>query len=98
LIIRTYQETITDALEACFSFEGLNLSDYQAETTLTEGMSYEDALKMAINLEEKTAKFYSDVAEQSGSLLATIPRIFRKVAEKRKKRECELKSLLMKTS
>jgi len=92
-LIRTYQETITDALEACF-IKGLNLIDYLAETTLTEGMSYSDALKMAIELEEKASKFYSDVAERSRSLLATISRVFRKVAERRNNRKLKLKSLL----
>ena len=94
LVIRTYQETITDALEACFSFKGLNLSDYTVETTLTEDTSYSDALKMAITLEEKASKFYLDVAERSKSLLATIPRAFRKVAERRSNRKLKLKSLL----
>lgn len=94
LVTRTYEETITDAIEACFSFKGLNLSDYPTETTLTKGMSYSDALKTAIELEEKAVKFYSDVAEQSKSLLATIPRAFRKVAERRNDRKLKLKSLL----
>lgn len=93
LVIRTYQETITDALEACF-IKGLNLSDYLAETTVTEDMSYSDALKVAIELEEKASKFYSDAAEQTKSLLATIPRAFRKVAERRNNRKLKLKSLL----
>lgn len=94
LVSRTYQETITDAIEACFSFRGLNLSDYLAEATLTEDMSYIDALKMAIELEKKASKFYLDVVEQTKSLLATIPRAFRKVAEIRNNRELKLKSLL----
>lgn len=94
MVTRTYQETITDALEACFSFKGLNLNDYIAETTLTEETSYLETLKMALQLEEKAAKFYLDVAECSRSLLATIPHAFRKVAEKRDNRKFKLKSLL----
>ena len=94
LVVRTYQETITDALEACFSFKGLNLSGYLAETTLTESMNYSDALRMAIELEEKASKFYLDASERSKSLLATIPRAFRKVAERRSNRKLKLKSLL----
>ena len=92
LVTRTYQETITDALEACFI--QINLSDYLTETTSKEGMSYLDALEMAIELEEKASKFYLDVAEQSKSLLATIPRAFRKVAERRNNRKLKLKSIL----
>ena len=97
-LIRTYQETISDALEACFSFKGLNLSDYIVEANLTEGMSHSDGLKMAIELEEKASKFYSEAAECSKSLLATIPRIFRKVARKKSSRKLTLKSLLEKAT
>jgi len=92
LVTRTYQETITDAIEACFI--QINLSDYLAETTWKEGMSYHDALKRAIELEEKATKFYLDVAERAKSLLATIPRAFRKVAERRNNHKLKLKSLL----
>jgi len=92
LVTRTYQETITDALEACFI--QIDLSNYLAETTLKEDMSYLDALKMAIELEEKASKFYFSAAEQSKSLLATIPRAFRKVAERRNNRKPKLKSLV----
>ena len=92
LVTRTYQETISDALEACFI--QINLSDYPAETTLKEGTSYLDALKIAIELEEKANKFYSDAAEQSKSLLATIPSAFKKVAERRNNRKLKLKTML----
>jgi len=92
LVTRTYQETITDAIEACFI--QINLSDYLAETTWKEGMSYRDALKRAIELEEKASKFYLDAAERTKSLLATIPRAFRKVAERRNNHKLKLKSLL----
>jgi len=92
LVTRTYQETITDAIEACFI--RIDLNDYLAETTLKEGMSYHDALKKALELEEKAGKFYLDVAERSKSLLATIPRAFRKVAERRNDHKLKLKSLL----
>ncbi len=94
LLTRTYQETITDALEACFI--QIDLGNYLTETTLREGMNYVDALKTAIKLEEKASRFYSDVAERSKSLLATIPNAFRRVAERRKNRKENLKSLLEK--
>ncbi|RLA82729.1 MAG: hypothetical protein DRG31_06990 [Deltaproteobacteria bacterium] len=94
LIKRTYLETITDAIEACFSFEDLNLQDYLVETDFKKDASYSDALKMAIKLEEKASKFYMDVAKRSESLLATIPRAFKKVAEVRNNRRLKLKNLL----
>ena len=93
-IVRIYQETITDALEACFSFEGLNLGDYAVETTLVEGVSYAEAIELAIAIEEKACRFYLDVAERSQSLLATIPSAFKRVAKKRNKRKDKLQSIL----
>ena len=93
LVVRTYQETITDALEACFSFEGLDLREYTVDTVLAEDASYADALGLAVELEEKASRFYLDVAERSESLLATIPRAFRRVAQKRSQRRLELQSL-----
>ncbi len=94
LIIRTYQETISDALEACFSFEGTNLDDYRVQTALRDETNVYESLKTAIELEEKAGKFYLDVAERSRSLLATMPRAFGKVAEKRNSRKIRLRSLL----
>ena len=98
LVVRTYRETITDALEACFCFEGLNLNNYAVRASLTVGKSYSDALRTAMELEDKGSKFYADVAELSKSLLATIPGVFRKVAEKRNSRKQVLKSLLDKAT
>jgi len=94
LVIRTYQETITDAIEACFSFKDLNLDHHLTETTLAEDAGYSDALEVALELEDKASRFYRAAAEQSGSLLATIPRAFRKVSEIRSKRKLKLESLL----
>ena len=94
LITRTYQETISDALEACFSFEGINLNDYRVQTALRDETNVSEALNIAIELEEKAGKFYLDVAERSRSLLATMPRAFGKVAEKRNSRKIKLRSLL----
>jgi len=94
LVTRTYQETITDAIEACFSFKGLNLNNYLFDTTLAEDADYKDTLKAGIELEEKASKFYMDVAERSRSLLATIPRAFGRAAEVRSKRKLKLQLLL----
>jgi len=93
LIIRTYQETITDALEACFSFKGLKLGDCQTDTALPQKGSFADDLETAIKLEEKAAAFYADVAGLSGQLLATIPRAFRKAVETRSRRKSELEEI-----
>ena len=94
LVNRTYQETVSDALETAFAFEGLDLSDFAVSTTLAENVSYSEALVMAIELEEKVCRFYLDVAERSRSLLATIPMAFKRVAKTRGKRKLKLQSLL----
>ncbi|UCE43971.1 MAG: hypothetical protein JSV57_00260 [Candidatus Bathyarchaeota archaeon] len=95
LVTRTYQETISDALEACFI--QMDLSDYPAEIALNEGQSYHGALETAMKLEENARRFYSDAAEQSKSLLATIPRAFKKAAERRNSRKLRLKTMLDKS-
>jgi rubrerythrin len=93
-ITRTYQETITDALEACFCFNDLNLGDYEILLTLGNITTYQDALKQAMKSERTTVEFYSKVAELSEGLLATIPMVFKRIAKKRKNRELILGSLV----
>ncbi len=90
---RTYYGVISDALEGCFSFKGIDTDDYSIETKLPEGVSYAGALSMAVALEEKIVKFYVDAARVSTSLMADVPRIFEKIAKKRNERILKLKSL-----
>jgi rubrerythrin len=92
LVVRTYRETITDAIEACYSFEGLNLDDYSVKVVASGNRA--ESLKTAIQLEDKAIKFYADVGERSKSLLATIPMAFERVAKSRKSRKLKLESLL----
>jgi len=91
---RAYYEVITDAIEGCFSFEGIDTDNYSIETELLEGTSYSDALRMAIALEEKIIKFYLDTAKVSKSLMADVPRAFEMIAKKRNERIPKLRSLL----
>jgi rubrerythrin len=93
-VVRTYQETISDALEASYSFEGLDLAGYAVETRAGQDATYAEALKMALELEDKACAFYVDVAERSEALLATIPRAFKRVAKKREQRKSKLEALL----
>jgi rubrerythrin len=93
-LVRTYQETITDALEATFSFEGLERPDYDFETALAEETSFKEAIEMALEIEDKASKLYDQIAEQAKSLLATIPRAFSRVAKKRRARKEILQSML----
>ena len=97
IIARTYKETITDALEACFCFEGLNLEKYSVSETLEKNTNFPEALQLAIDTEQKAIEFHSKVASLSKGLLATISTAFDRVAEKRKKRLLILRSLLAET-
>jgi len=92
LVQRVYYEVITDALEGCFAFEGLNTDNYSFSIELPKDASYSDVLEKAIKIEEKIQKFYLDSSEVSKSRRADIPRLFERIAQKRKKRKIELKS------
>ena len=94
LVTRTYQETITDALETGFSFKRLDLSRYVADTGLRVETSYADALGIAVQLEEKASAFYEEAADMSESLLATIPKAFRRIADERNRRKVKLGSMI----
>ena len=88
---RVYQEVITDAIEGCFSFEGLETNNYKFDADLSTKTNYTEALKNAIEVEEKIQKFYLDTAEMSKSLMADIPRVFERIAKKRDKRKIKIK-------
>ena len=90
---RAYYGVITDAIEGCFAFD-INPDGYALQIELPEKASYAEALRMAIEMEDKIIKFYSDAAEQSKSLMADVPRAFVLIARKRGDRMATLKSLL----
>ena len=92
---RTYYGVITDAIEGCFAFK-MNPDDYVINTELSEKASYPEALKRAIEMEEKMIEFYSVAAQQSKSLMADVPRALAIIAKKRDSRKEALKSLLSK--
>jgi len=91
---RAYFGVISDAIEGCFSFKGIDTDNYSIETTLPDGRNYADALNIAVALEEKIVKFYVDAAEVSKSLMADVPQAFERIAKKRNERILKLKSLL----
>ena len=94
LLTRTYRETVSDALETGFAFDGVVLPDDIADVTLSEDTSLTVALVTLLEIEEKAVSFYLEVAEQSRALLATIPRAFRRVARRRDDRCRVLRSLI----
>lgn len=92
-VTRTYQETVSDALETSFSFRDVDLTSYCLDVTLGENPRLVEALEKAIRLEENAVRFYQDVADRSEGLLATIPMMFARVARERRKRKEKLQSL-----
>ena len=95
LVVRTYRETISDALEACFSFEGVDLDGYRAPAeSIDPSTGYAAALVSAIEREERAIRFYDEMAERSQSLMATIPMAFKRVGKTRGKRKLKLQALL----
>lgn len=94
---RAYYGVITDALEGCFAF-AINPDNYAPNAELPENVSYAEALKQALAVEEKMQQFYTDAAEQSKSLMADVPRAFILLTSKRGKRIELLKSLIANAS
>lgn len=92
-IERAYYGVITDAIEGCFAFN-IDSKDYMIKGELSEGITREEALLKALDIEEKIIKFYKDASEQSKSLMADVPRAFRLVAKKREKRLSTLKIIM----
>jgi len=95
-IKQTYFGVITDTIEACYSFEGLDTDDYEFVINSDPGTTLADALQMALEMEDKIEKFYLKVAELSNSLMADIPIACKRVAKKRQVRKSTLQSLLEK--
>ena len=91
-IERAYYGVISDAIEGCFAFD-VDPEVYAIETSLDENMNYSDALRKAIEMEEKIVQFYTEAAEQSKSLMADVPRAFMRVVKKRGDRIAKLRSL-----
>jgi rubrerythrin len=86
-----YYGVITDAMEGCFAFD-MDPGEYMMESRLAEAATWADALKPAIEMEERTLRFYAGAAEQSKSLLADVSRAFSTSAKKRGERLQRLKA------
>jgi hypothetical protein len=87
-----YQSVITDAIEACFAFD-LETDDFFIDTDLSEGASLSEAACKARAVEERILMCYGAGAEQSGPLLADVPRNFKMIVKKRQGRLEKLASL-----
>jgi len=91
-VARSYQETISDALEAGYAFEGLDLSPY-ADTPEQAPEDLAGTIAQAISLEERAAACYEDVAARSERLLATIPRVLQRAADGHRRNAALLRQL-----
>lgn len=83
---RTYFGVITDSLESNFAFEGLDTDDYGLDLELLENADLSETKKRALEIEETVKAFYLKAAELSDTLMADIPRLFKKIAVKREER------------
>jgi hypothetical protein len=90
-IERAYYGVISDAIEGCFAFH-IDPEKYRFKTELSEKAAFTDAVKKALEIEDRMITFYSDAAEQSKSLMADVPRAFKMVAKKRNLRKEKLYS------
>ena len=92
-IERAYYGTISDAIEGTFTFS-INPEDYDFEISPDEATGYEDVLHKVMEMEAQIARFYTEAAQQSKSLLADVPRVFTLISRKRTDRLEKLKALL----
>jgi hypothetical protein len=92
-IQRSYQEVITDALEAAFPKKNLEEKDYEIDTEIAEELAFSDIIKRAIDIEEKCYKFCCDAGDSLSGLLADVPEAFMWVAKRKKRRKEKLESL-----
>lgn len=93
-IKQTYFGVITDTIEACYSFEGLDTGDYEFDTDSGSVSSLANVVKKALEIEDKIQAFYIRAADLSNSMMADVPRAFKKTAQKREDRKLKLKSIL----
>lgn len=93
-IERAYYEVITDAFEAGFCLEDVDTENYGIKTELPKYLSYPDALKKLIELEEKTKRFQLDVSRKIGSLLPDVSVSFQRVGNRRTARIEKLRTIL----
>ena len=90
---RTYYYVITDAMEACFAFDGINEKRYVVDGKLAENISYVDAVKKAVEIEDNMHDFCIESASCSKGMLHDVPEALEFVAKRcvrRKKKLCAL--------
>jgi hypothetical protein len=89
-IKRAYYSVISDALETGFSFQDLTTEPYLIETDISQSAGAAEILKIAIANETRIENFYRQAAKCSETLLADLPRVFKRLAGNREKRKTRL--------
>ena len=89
LMERTRRENVTEMILEPIA--GLDQSDYELEMKGMDQTEDSDLLKMALILEERERRFFSEVSDKVP--LPEVGRIFRKVAQKKERSLAKLKTL-----
>ncbi|MEW5723134.1 MAG: hypothetical protein AB1896_08510 [Thermodesulfobacteriota bacterium] len=83
-IKQTYYGVITDTLESNYAFEGLDTDDFDFDLS---GPGDEAGAKVkARTIEEAIRSFYLKTAAMSEGLMADVPRVLKRIANKRAER------------
>jgi hypothetical protein len=91
-IQRAYYGVISDALEGCFAYEGIDSDDYAIPDSLSDAGGLTGALDAAAAMEGQIIRFYQASYEVSKSLIADVAIVFRKTARKRAERIDRIRS------
>lgn len=83
---QTYFGIITDTLESNYCFEGLDSDHYPLDVELSDSADIDEIKEKAGKIEDTISEFYTTAAGMSEGLMADIPRLFKKIAQKREKR------------
>lgn len=93
MILRSYREVITDALEAAFPHFTLKEKDYKINTETPKELGLQDVVNKAIEIEKKSQKYCIDAGESTNGLMADVPETFEWVARRKTRRIKMLESL-----
>ena len=89
LMEKTRRENVTEIILEPVA--GLHQGDYEIERKVMDQPQDVDLLKMALTLEEREQRFFSDVSDKVP--FPEVVRIFRKVAQKKEKSLAKLRAL-----
>ena len=89
LMEKTRRENVTEMILEPIT--GLHQSDYEVEMKGMDQTKDADLLKMALTLEERERRFFSEVSDKVP--LPEVGRIFRKVAQRKERSLAKLKTL-----